>query len=81
MEVPPRMRPQSVQLSGTTLNIFPPKVTMTYCPARMRNATRPNPPMLAPMREKALLFVLNALALNMFQNWRSTKMVKNRESS
>lgn len=81
MEVPAKIRPQSVQLSGTTLNILPPKVTMRYCPARMSRATRPKPPMLAPMRAKALLCVLNALALNMFQNWRRTKTVKNRDSS
>ena len=31
MEVPAKIRPQSVQLSGTTLNILPPKVTMRYC--------------------------------------------------
>ena len=80
-EVPAKMRPQSVQLRGTTLNIFPPKVTMRYCPARISRATRPKPPMLAPMRAKALWCVLNALALNMFQNWSRTKMVKNRDSS
>ena len=80
-EVPAKMRPQSVQLRGTTLNILPPKVTMRYCPARISRATRPKPPMLAPMRAKALWCVLNALALNMFQNWSRTKMVKNRDSS
>lgn len=79
-EVAARMIPQSAQRSGTTLNISPPTVTISHWPANMTNAINRNPPD-RPSPAKADLPLINALALNMFQNCNSTKIVKKSDNS
>ena len=71
--------PQSAHESGTTLNIFPPNVTMRYWPTTISTAMSQKAFM--PAKWNAERPVMKARALNMFQNWRNTKMVNMRLSS
>ena len=78
-EVDPMMISQSVMRSGVTLKNSPPQETMKIWPSRITNAMSTNPPQF--LKWKADLPVSKARALNIFQNWRNTKIVKNIESS
>ena len=78
--VPPSRYIQSFSARLVTLNISPPKVTMRYCPIKIIKVTNTNPLLLA-MELNAVFPVMNALALNKFQNCSNTKIVKKRECS
>ena len=71
---------QSPAESGVTLNISPPKVTMSICPTTISNATNRNP-LHFHIEQNADVPVAKALALNMFQNCNITKMVKKSDNS
>ena len=75
IEVPAMMIAQSSGLMGVTLNILPPTVTINTCPTSMITAISPKP--LQPLKWNAERPVLNARALNIFQNCSITNMVKN----
>ena len=71
---------QSLADSGVTLNISPPKLTISICPTIISNPIPINP-LHFHMHENADVPVANALALNMFQNCNMTNMVKNNDIS
>ena len=71
---------QSFMLNGVTLNISPPKLTMSICPTIISSPTKINPRHFQ-IHENADVPVANALALNMFQNCSITNMVKNIDNS
>ena len=73
------MMSQSEILRGTTLKKRPPTVTMRICPRRMESAIIRKLPQ--SLKWKAERPVSKARALNIFQNWRNTKVVKKRLSS
>ena len=79
-DVLPIIIAQSISFKTVTLNISPPNVTISHCPPMMIKATNKNPPLLSS-EANADFSLINALALNMFQNCSITKMVKNNESS
>ena len=79
IDVEPMIITQSEIRRGVTLKNSPPTVTMAICPTRIASAMATNPP--APLKWKALRPVWNARALNIFQNCRKTKIVKNIDSS
>lgn len=71
---------QSIGCNACTVNISPPNVTITTCPIRIMNATSRKLPECL-MSWNALLPLMNALALNMFQNCMNTNTVKNTDNS
>ena len=71
---------QSFVDRGVTLNISPPKVTMSICPTTISNATHRNP-LHFHIELNADVPVAKALALNMFQNCSITNMVKKSDNS
>ena len=71
---------QSLALRLVTLNISPPNCTISICPTKMTAAMIMNP-LQSLILASADLPVMNALALNMFQNCNITKMVKNKLNS
>ena len=70
---------QSITFRDTTPKKPPPKVTIAICPIKMAPAIRRKPP--HPLKWKAERADSNERVLNIFQNWKKTKVVKKIESS
>ena len=71
---------QSLMLRGVTLNISPPKVTISICPAIIMSPIHKNPVQFH-IELKVSCPEANDLALNMFQNCSITNIVKNSDNS